>query len=162
MVMKKMVLKLFIATVFFAISGSTFLIGMDNSVSYKGEVDFIRGSLAFELGSVNLKDPWAISQTLFVLRRAEGFIDREVGMAATTKKKIEKAVAAIKNALEQMQKISSKEKRKQVAQVQLQKLMSVQKSMHRGVFDVFKTPTEIKEALDIALESFISNLKNVA
>lgn len=144
-----------------------FLVHAEMTISYEGQIRSIQNKLAYSLGAVDLENPSSINDSIFVLNNVtlsiNSLMEDKSVVPSATKKKIEKAISTIKNALEVMQKNTRYDKttRKQRTEAQLQLLEVAHKSMKTGILDVSKTPRDLKDALYIAIESFINNMNNV-
>ncbi|HBL98230.1 TPA: hypothetical protein DDZ86_01135 [Candidatus Dependentiae bacterium] len=160
--MKKILIRMLLGASFIVCLSLPLFVGA-GSQSYEELINRIQSKLAYTLGAVSLENPWELSQALFDVGSVKGLIDNEARSTAVVsvaaKRKLDKAIMAIEDALKIMQKDWGSGERRQQAATQRKLLESVQKSLKIGVFDTTTTQA-LKEALDVALESFIINLKN--
>ena len=133
------------------------------SQSHDELVNRIQNKLAYSLGSVQLDNRSELSQTLFDLDSVWSLVDtltKSTAIVSTTaQEKIYKALEAIEHALKTLQKDWGSQERKQQAAAQVKALEKAQKGLKVGIFDT-TTTRDLKNALDIAIESFLIHLKN--
>jgi len=133
------------------------------SQSHDELVNRIQNKLAYSLGSVQLDNRSELSQTLFDLDSVWSLVDtltKSTAIVSTTaQEKIYKALEAIEHALKTLQKDWGSQERKQQAAAQIKALEEAQKRLKVGIFDS-TTTGDLKNALDVAIKSFLINLKN--
>lgn len=153
-IMEKMTSKMLLGTGFLALSLSFFA---EATLSHSEIISRIQNKLAFSLGSMDLGNKPIISQAIFDANMIKGLVDEQAQSSTvvptSTKKKLDHAFSVINEILEELIKYGlTKDKDAYIA-----KLKAAQKHLTLKSTDA-TTPRELKNALDIAIESFISNL----
>ena len=141
----------------------TFFAGA-SSQSYDELVNRIQNELAYSLGSVPLDNRSELDEALSKLNNIWLFsvdpLTKSTAIVSTTaQEKIYKALEAIEHALKTLQKDWGSQERKQQAAAQIKALEKAQKGLKVGIFDS-TTTGDLKNALDVAIKSFLINLKN--
>lgn len=136
------------------------------SMPYEDQIAFIRDGFAntlAALSNVKLDDKPQYQEAINVLAEVKDILGIQTKsttiVPTATKIKLMNAANRISNTLINLKEAANQQERIDIAKKAIKSLQANLKSLKTGVMDIYKTPTDLKNALHKATESFIETLK---
>ncbi|HBY05473.1 MAG: hypothetical protein UV38_C0003G0045 [candidate division TM6 bacterium GW2011_GWE2_42_60] len=162
--MNKLLLSALIATGAFV--GSALFAEVDVAMPYEDQIAFIREGFANTLealGNTALDQQPQFASALLILPDAMEIIKTQAKsttiVPAATKAKLMSAMNGISTVLINLKEAKTQEERIAIAQKAIKTLQTKLNTLKTGLFDIYKTPTDLKNAVRNATEKFIETLK---
>lgn len=149
-----------------AIAQTAFSSQKTTSMPYEDQIAFIRDGFAntlAALSNVKLDDKPQYQEAMNVLAEVKDILGIQTKsttiVPTATKIKLMNAANRISNTLINLKEAVNQQERIEIAKKAIKSLQANLKSLKTGVMDIYKTPTDLKNALHKATESFIETLK---
>jgi len=162
--MNKLLLSALIATG--ALAGSALFAEVPVNMPYEEQIAFIRDGFANTLGALGdtpLDQQPQFSGALLILPDAMEIIQIQAKsttiVPAATKAKLMSAMNRISTVLINLKEAKTQEERIAIAQKAIKTLQTNLSTLKTGLLDIYKTPTDLKNAVRNATEKFIATLK---